>query len=111
MYLNKAKFWKRIKSHLKKNKNADLSKSIPIEEFAKYYSNLFSHDDRVSNRSQKVLTGKVNQWFNEMGNTSLDETCFTNSDIEQVIDDLTIGNLYVLIISQMKWSRMVNVII
>jgi len=61
MYKDKNKFWNNIKLFLKKNKNSSVSETIPISEFAKYYSYLFSHDDRCSNQKQQNISNEVSR--------------------------------------------------
>ena len=91
MHNNKNKFWNNIKQFVKKNKNSSVSETIPISEFAKYYSNLFSHDDRCSNQKQQNISNEVSEFLLELGNSVIDETILKESEIEGVINKLKCG--------------------
>ena len=51
---NKNEFWQTIKNHRNKSNQANtMSNDLNINNFADYYSNVFSHHDRPSNENQK----------------------------------------------------------
>jgi len=51
---NKNEFWQTIKNHRNKSNQANtMSNDLNINNFAEYYSNVFSHHDRPSNENQK----------------------------------------------------------
>ena len=91
MYSNKDKFWKSIKSFRKMNDLAKGEKRIPINEFAKYYSNLFSHDDRQSDQRQRDISERVEELFKSIETSVLDDVKFTELDLECIIKKLSNG--------------------
>ena len=83
---DKAKFWDKIKKFRKKT---DFSKTkIGINEFAEYYSDLFSHNDRVSNEDQQIIEEEVKQFYKNVKDEIVPDNMFSNDDIEKVISSL-----------------------
>ncbi len=91
MLSDKNKFWKDLKKFRKKNNNSSGTSPIPISDFAKYYSNLFSHDDRCSNQEQLDISNNVSELFKELGNTAIEETTLTEVEVESTINKLKLG--------------------
>ena len=76
---DKAKFWDKIKKFRKKT---DFSKTkIGINEFAEYYSDLFSHNDRVSNEDQQIIEEEVKQFYKNVKDEIVPDNMFSNDDI------------------------------
>ena len=91
MQSDKNKFWKDIKKFQKKNSNSTGAPPIPISEFAKYYSNLFSHDDRSSNEEQVEISNKVRENSKRLGNDESVETVLNEVEVEFTIKNLKFG--------------------
>ena len=91
MLSDKKKFWKSIKSFRKNNNLAKGEKRIPINEFAKYYSNLFSHEDRKSNQAQTNIANKVEEMFKSIETSVLGEIQFEEAEVLAIIYQLKSG--------------------
>ena len=62
-----------------------------IDDYAKYYSNLFSHDDRPSNKNQLEIEKYVDEHYNSIKNVQFNEETFTYHGIERILKNLKIG--------------------
>lgn len=85
-HLNKKKFWQQIKS-FKQEKSGSNSK-LDINEFASYYSELFSHIDRESNQKHKEIQNEVSKYYNQIKNKSDDLINFSEFEIMDTIKNL-----------------------
>lgn len=89
--LDKDKFWRTIKKSRTSNKSNQVN-NITLNEFADYYSKLFSHIDKPSNVSQIQVEENIETLYNNIKHTDLKNTnFFSNFQIESVIKDLKIG--------------------
>ncbi len=86
---NKNEFWQTIKNHRNKSNQANtMSNDLNINNFADYYSNVFSHHDRPSNEDQKKIEEEVSTLYESLKNEKPDELAFTLEDVELIINKL-----------------------
>jgi len=86
---NKNEFWQTIKNHRNKSNQANtMSNDLNINNFAEYYSNVFSHHDRPSNEDQKKIEEEVSTLYESLKNEKPDELAFTLEDVELIINKL-----------------------
>lgn len=57
-------FWRKIKTFKNVSTSEDALSKLNLDEFAKYYSILFSHNDRVSDETQKIIENDVKNMYN-----------------------------------------------
>ena len=86
LQMNKNKFWNRIKSF--RAKKIGSSHNISVEDFAKYYANLFSHEDRESNEKHRKIEEVVKNHYNEIQGENSDRIKFSEFEINDVITKL-----------------------
>ena len=86
---DKNEFWQTIKNFRTKcNQSNTLSNDLNINDFAKYYSNLFSHHDRPSNNEQIKIEEEVNSLFESMKDDLPSENAFSLEDVKIILDKL-----------------------
>ena len=90
MNCDKNKFWKTIK-YFRKKVTPLKQTNDSIDDYAKYYSNLFSHDDRPSNKNQLEIEKYVDEHYNSIKNVQFNEETFTYHGIERILKNLKIG--------------------
>ena len=82
MNCDKNKFWKTIK-YFRKKITPQKQSNDSIVDYAKYYSNLFSHEDRPSNRDLIEIENCVDEHFNFIKNIQFNEETFTYHHVER----------------------------
>jgi hypothetical protein len=82
-------FWKKISSFKKSasSKNLVLSKLV-LSDFAEFYENLFSHNDRPSNDEQRKIEKAVYDYIMELEGQIFSHHFFSSMDIKEVISKL-----------------------
>lgn len=72
--LDKGEFWRRISAFRRKNKKrASVTNKQPTaRDFIDFYSDLFSHNDRVSSSEHIVIEEEVKKHFNELKDINYD---------------------------------------
>ena len=87
---DKNKFWQSIKNFRRKKEiieNTDLN----LDNFAKFYSSLFSHHDRPSSSHQTLIENETNKYFCSLSSATFLEESFKIYEIEAEIDNLKMG--------------------
>ena len=90
MNCDKNKFLKTIK-YFRKKITPQKQYNDSIDDYAKYYSNLFSHDDRPSNIDQLEIENYVDAHFQNIKNIQFNEETFTYYHVERILKNLKIG--------------------
>jgi hypothetical protein len=91
LHYDKTQFWKVVKAFKRDSKGSEKKPTPKLEEFAQYYSNLFSHMDRPSNNEQMEIENEVNQLYEESKTLHINEEIFSRESIFKAISDLKIG--------------------
>ena len=87
---NRDEFWRAIKKFKKKQDVKTNESFNDVNQFAEFYSRLFSHEDRESNEEQKEIERDVKLKFQESLKQSV-ENKFSVTDIKEAVNKLKLG--------------------
>ena len=90
MSFSRGLFWKRVRRYQRRNRK-QVGENLDIEEFAHFYSRLFSHEDRPSNDEHKKVEEHVKDAFERIKNERFDNTKIANEEIAKIINNLKNG--------------------
>ena len=84
--LDKAEFWRKISAFRRKNKDRArvTNKQPSARDFIDFYSDLFSHNDRVSNSEHIIVEEEVERHFNELKYMEYNLTLCDKSIIDSI---------------------------